>query len=67
MAAPIDVFYGENSAKIAIENLAFLEGSLPARAKGLVVEWATIHREELLEAFQNAANLKPPGKIEPLQ
>jgi Domain of unknown function (DUF4160) len=61
------VFYGENSAKIAIENLAFLEGSLPARAKGLVVEWATIHREELLEAFQKAVNLKPPGKIAPLQ
>ena len=61
------VFYGDDSAKISIENLAFLDGSLPARAKGLVVEWATIHRDELLAAFQNAADLRPPGKIAPLQ
>ena len=49
-----------------IESLALIEGSLPPRARGLVIEWATIHQEDLREAFQKAADLEAPGKIEPL-
>ena len=58
--------YAGQTAKIDIESLAVIDGQLPARALGLVVEWAAIHQQELREAFDRAANLQPPGKIAPL-
>ncbi|HEY6562982.1 MAG TPA: DUF4160 domain-containing protein [Pirellulaceae bacterium] len=58
--------YAGQSAKIDIDTLAIIEGKLPGRALGLVIEWAALHQQELRDAFQNAANLEPPGKIEPL-
>jgi hypothetical protein len=42
------------------------DGYLPARALALVIEWATLHQAELLQAFERAANMDPPGKIDPL-
>jgi hypothetical protein len=41
-------------------------GSLPARALGMVTEWASLHQRELLAAWERASRLQPPGKIEPL-
>ncbi|MEX2091102.1 MAG: DUF4160 domain-containing protein [Pirellulales bacterium] len=58
--------YAGQVAKIDIESLSVIDGQLPARALGLVVEWATLHQQELREAFARAANLEPPGKIAPL-
>ena len=58
--------YAGQVAKIDIESLSVIDGRLPARALGLVVEWATLHQQELREAFSRAANLEPPGKIAPL-
>lgn len=64
--AHFHVQYSGHSAKVDIETLAVIEGDLPARAKGLVIEWATLHRDELREAFNKAANLQQPGSIDPL-
>ncbi len=58
--------YAGQTAKIEIDALAVIDGRLPARALGLVVEWAAFHQDELRTAFQQAANMQPPGKIEPL-
>jgi hypothetical protein len=58
--------YAGQTAKIEIDALAVIDGRLPARALGLVVEWAALHQDELRTAFQQAANMQPPGKIEPL-
>jgi hypothetical protein len=58
--------YGGHSAKIDIDGLSVIEGKLPARALGLVIEWAALHQDELKEAFDRASNLQPPGKIAPL-
>jgi hypothetical protein len=58
--------YGGHKAVIDIETLALIEGQLPPRARGLVIEWATIHQDELRQAFQKAASLEPPAKIAPL-
>jgi hypothetical protein len=60
------VTYGSEKALIAIETLALVGGSLPPRALGLVVEWATIHQKELEEAFRKAAAMEEPKKIAPL-
>lgn len=43
------VIYQEQTAEYDIHTLAVLRGSLPARAHAMVLEWASLHREELLE------------------
>jgi hypothetical protein len=58
--------YSGDEAVISIENLAVLRGNLPARAKGLVIEWASMRQSELREAWNRAKQLEPPGKIDPL-
>ena len=58
--------YAGDQAKIDIDALAVIDGKLPARALGLVIEWAALHQQELREAFDRAANLQSPGKVEPL-
>jgi len=37
--------YGEFEALISIEDFSVIEGSLPSRALGLVIEWASIHKK----------------------
>lgn len=59
--------YGGHKAVIDIESLALVEGHLPPRARGLVIEWATIHQAELREAFRKAEALEAPDKIAPLE
>jgi hypothetical protein len=41
--------YGEFEAEVDIATSAIVEGRLPNRARSLVVDWATIHRDELQE------------------
>ena len=64
--AHFHVSYAGQKALIAIETLALIEGSLPPRAMGLVIEWATIHHEELIVAFRQASAMEHPQKIAPL-
>lgn len=58
--------YGEYTALIQIDNLTLYSGKLPPRAMGLVIEWASIHKEKLLDNWYVARNKKPLNKIEPL-
>ena len=58
--------YAGRMAIIDIETLAFMDGDLPARARGMVVEWATLHQKELREAFRRAEAMETPSKIAPL-
>ena len=58
--------YAEFEARIAIETLAVLSGNLPARAMGLVIEWATLHRQELQVQWQRASALQQLSRIDPL-
>jgi len=58
--------YGGSKAVVDIETLALIDGDLPPRARGLVIEWATIHQDELRAAFHKAEVLEAPGQIAPL-
>lgn len=58
--------YAGRRATIDIETLAWIDGDLPARARGLVIEWATLYQEELKVAFRLAAALEAPPRIPPL-
>ena len=59
--------YGGDKVAIEIESLRILEGQLPARALGLVIEWASQHQSELLENWGLAKNNEAPKKISPLK
>ncbi len=58
--------YGDFQALIGIENFALLEGKLPAKSLGLVIEWAALHQEELLQNWQLMREGEQLNKIEPL-
>jgi len=58
--------YAGNNVAMHIKTLSILSGSFPPRALGLVVEWASLHQEELLQNWNSAQLLKPIGKIDPL-
>lgn len=44
----VHVRYNEYRASIEIESLNVMAGNIPARVRGLVEEWAELHRRELL-------------------
>lgn len=58
--------YAEYNIVVEIDSLKILEGALPARALGLLYEWATIHKEELKVAWENARLGIKLEKIQPL-
>ena len=57
--------YGGDEALYEIQTLRIYAGSLPRRAHSLVIEWADLHRPELLADWNNArlgealVNIKP--------
>lgn len=58
--------YGEYKALININTLSVFEGYLPGRALGLIVEWAQIHHDELLDLWRKASNNEKLFKVDPL-
>jgi len=60
------VKYNDKRAKIAIDDLKVLEGSLPARILGLVIEWAELHKEELMRDWEMVKSTGKYFKIDPL-
>ena len=59
--------YGSDKISIRIKDLSIIGGSLPPRALGIVMEWASIHQEELLRNWELAVNCKPLKPIVPLR
>ena len=65
--AHFHVRYNQQKALIDIENLSVLEGKLTPRVLGLVIEWAALHKKELLANWQRAKEQQPLEKIQPLE
>jgi uncharacterized protein DUF4160 len=59
--------YGEYEAIYEIDTLDVTRGDLPRRAHALVLEWATLHRNELREDWERARKEKPLVEIEGLE
>ena len=60
------VSYESFEASIDIENLKIIRGNIPPRIYGIVVEWASLHKKELIKNWKNAKNLKEIKSIKPL-
>jgi len=58
--------YGELETIININTLGIISGELTPRALGLVMEWASLHQNELLRNWEQSKNLEPLDKIDPL-
>ena len=59
-------FYAEHEVLIDIHHLAVFAGTLPPRALGLVIEWATLHQQELLSDWTRAREQQTLERIDPL-
>ena len=59
--------YGGDTALIDIRNLSVFPGRLPPRVMGLVIEWATRHREELFVDWERARDQQKLLEIDPLE
>lgn len=58
--------YGKDKVAIEISTLRVLEGKIPPRVLGLVVEWASQYQEELLCNWELSRNSQSLKKIAPL-
>ncbi len=60
------VKYNEYNAVIRIRDYALLEGKLPPKVFGMVMEWTVLHQTELLSDWDNACDEKQLVRIAPL-
>lgn len=58
--------YNEYLASIEIRTLGILDGKLPAKVLGLVVEWAELHQDELMKNWESMRTTGGFKKIDPL-
>lgn len=61
------VRYNHYKATISIKELSLLDGKLPPKVLGLVIEWASLHQEELISNWQLAKEFNTLKPIQPLE
>ena len=61
------VYYAEYTATIDIRNCELIEGNLPRKQLKLVLAWAELRQEELMNDWNLVMNGEEPIKIKPLQ
>ncbi len=59
--------YTGQMASFRLDSLSMIEGWLPPRVRGLVVEWASQHIEELQDDWNRAMLRQPLQSIKPLE
>lgn len=59
--------YAEYEVIINIDTLEVIEGSMPSRPRSLIIEWASLHREELREDWKLCQQNQMPNRIAPLE
>jgi Domain of unknown function (DUF4160) len=61
------VRYNQQKAIISIETLEILEGKLSSRALKLILEWASLHQNELMENWELARDNQILNSVLPLE
>lgn len=59
--------YGEFEILININDFSVYAGNFPGRAFGLLMEWASLHQQELLANWALMKAAEPMKAIEPLR
>ena len=52
---------------VGVAPLRIIQGDAPARVRAMVLEWASQHQEELLQAWHRLSAAQQPKPIEPLR
>lgn len=60
-------YYAEHVGVYGVDAIERIGGSLPTRQERLVLAWAELHRDALLENWRVLQRGRPPTKIEPLR
>ena len=58
--------YGNHKAIFSIEDGIVIKGALPRRQLKIVLAWAEIHKDELMQNWELAKDNKPLNRINPL-
>lgn len=61
------VRYNEFKASISIHDLSILDGKLPPKVLGLIVEWGSKHQDALMEDWELAKQAAKLKDIPPLE
>lgn len=59
--------YGGKECMITIENLSVVENGIPDKQLKMLLGWAALHQEELMENWELAKNNQELFDIEPLK
>jgi len=60
------VLYNEYDVAIEIKTLSVIDGKVPPRILGLALEWAEMHKDELIEDWDLIQKTGKYNKIQPL-
>ena len=61
------VRYGGSAGSFTIKPLTLYRGTLPPRIRGMIIEWAASHENELMRNWWLAQARRKPRHIPPLQ
>jgi hypothetical protein len=65
--AHFHAIYDNTELVVSIWPLKIIQGDAPGRVREMVLEWASQHQEELLNAWHRCLSGQTPSRIEPLQ
>ncbi len=65
-SAHVRAFYEGQEMVIGLQPVRLIRGDAPARARSMVLEWASRYRRELLNDWQRCATAQAPLSIPPL-
>jgi hypothetical protein len=60
-------FYGDDAATFSIDTGQMIQGELPRNQAAFVTAWAIMHKEELLQNWNNLSEGLKAKKINPLK
>ena len=59
--------YGDYEILVGISPIRILRGSVPTRVRSMVLEWAAMHHQELLDNWRRCEKPESPLPIAPLE
>jgi hypothetical protein len=66
VTARLHAIYGDTELVVAVDPVRIIQGEAPHRMRDMVIEWATQHQQELIEAWSRLNSAKPLTPIAPL-
>ena len=65
--AHFHAIYEDTELMVEVNPVRVIQGDAPTRVRDMVLEWASQHQHELLDAWNRLSAALPPRAIEPLQ